>query len=285
MTKKEGTTPEAKTEEQTVVDINGTSSASSSNRKVYLKYSLLMTVFIVSLLVSIYTISPYSKITEVNVEGTSEVYDQVVFESSQITPGDSLIETVISKNRIENTIEDSNVQVRAAELNVSGLQSITLSVEEYQTVAFLLEEGSYRKILENGEILDESFPRITDNQPILIGFNKGSALNRMLAEHEEVDDLVREMIAEIEKVENERNEMLVRVSMTDGNEVLASIPSFSERINYYPQMRETVEGEQGLFDLEAGAFFVPFESEEYSEEYEEYDSENDFQETDDDIND
>lgn len=285
MTKKEGTTPESKTEEQTIADIKGTSSASSSNRKVYLKYSLLMTVFIVSLLVSFYTISPYSKITEVNVEGTTEVYDQVVFESSQITPGDSLIETVINKNRIENTIEDSNVQVRAAELNVSGLQSITLSVEEYQTVAFLLEEGSYRKILENGEILDESFPRITDNQPILIGFNKGSALNRMLAEHEEVDDLVREMIAEIEKVENERNEMLVRVSMTDGNEVLASIPSFSERINYYPQMRDTVEGEQGLFDLEAGAFFVPFESDEYLEMYEEYDSENDFQESDDDLND
>lgn len=285
MTKKEGTTSEAKTKEQTVVDIKGTSSANFSNRKVYLKYSLLMTVFIVSLLVSLYTISPYSKIAEINVEGTSEVYDQVVFESSQITPGDSLIETFISRSRIEKTIEDSNVQVREAELNVSGLQTITLSVREYQTVAFLLEEGSYRKILENGEILDESFPRITDNQPILIGFDQGSALNRMMDEYENVDEPVREMIAEIEKVDNERNELLIRVSLTDGNEALASIPSFSERINYYPQMRETVGEEPGLFDLEAGAFFVPFESEEYSEEYEESELESDFQETDDELND
>lgn len=285
MSKKEGTSQKSKTENQTVVDLKGSSSNSSSNRKVYLKYTLLMAVFLIALSLSFYTISPYSKVTEVNVEGTREVYDQVVFESSQINPGDSLIETVFNKNSIEEGIEDANVQVSAAELKVSGLQTITLSVDEYSTVAFLLEEGNYRKILENGKILEESFPRITDNQPILIGFDQGSALNRMLVEYEKVDDTVREMIAEIEKLENDRNELLIRVSLTDGNEALASIPSFSERINYYPQMRETVDGQQGLFDLEAGAFFVPFESEEYMDEYEDFDSENDYEETDEDYND
>lgn len=268
MTKKAGTTNENNTADKTVVNLTKPSESGSSNKKMYFKYSLLMTVFIVSLLLSVYTISPYSKITEVNVEGTVSVYDQHVFESSQITPGDSLIETVFNRSRIEEAVEDANEEVSSAELNVTGLQSVTLSVEEYDTVAFLSEEGRYRKILENGKILDETFPRITDNQPILIGFEQGRALERMLDEYEEVDGIVREMIAEIEKVDNDRNDLLIRISLTDGNEALASIPSFAERINYYPQMRETVDGEQGLFDLEAGAFFIPYHSDEYLEEYE-----------------
>lgn len=272
MTKKDGASQENKTEKKNVLKMSNASRNSSSKGKVYLKYTLLMTVFFVAFLFSVYSISPYSKLTEINVEGNSEVYAQNIYRSSQITPGDSLIETLFNKNRIEQTIVESNTQVSSAELNVTALQAITLSVEEYSTVAFLIKEGQYYKILENGEILEEAFPRISDNQPILINFEEGSALNRMLDQYEQVDEVVREMISEIEKVENDRNEMLVRVSFTDGNEALASIPSFSERINYYPQMREAVDGAQGLFDLEAGAFFVPFESEEY-EEYSNFDSE------------
>lgn len=274
MTKNEGTSRKTKTEEQTVVNLNGTFGTGSSNRKLYTKYTFLMAVFLIAMSVSVYIVSPYSKITEINVEGNNEVYAQVIYESSEITPGDFLIETFFNRNRIEQTVEESSAQVSNAKLTITGLQTVTLSVEEYDTVAFLLKEGNYRKILENGKILTETFPRITDNQPILIGFNQGTALNRMLAEYEEVDDSVREMIAEIEKFENDRNEMLIRVSLTDGNEALASIPSFSERINYYPQMREAVDGEPGLFDLEAGAFFIPFESDEYEQfESEDYHNE------------
>lgn len=272
MTRKDRTTNDNKAEKNTVIDINKTSKSAASNRNMYFKYSLLMTIFVLSFLISLYTVSPYSKINEVNVEGTVSVYDQLVFESSQLTPGDSLIEIVFNKRNIEQAVVDNNKQVRFAQLNLTGIQSVTLSVKEYDTVAFLLEDGTYRKILENGEVLEETFPRITDNQPILIGFEPGFALDRMLMEYKEVDNSVREMISEIEKIDNDRNELLIRVSLTDGNEALASIPTFSERINYYPQMRETVEGTQGLFDLEAGAYFVPFESDEYLEMYEENES-------------
>ncbi|MCC5895102.1 MAG: FtsQ-type POTRA domain-containing protein [Alkalibacterium sp.] len=234
-------------------------------KMIYIKWSMLVSIFVLSILLSAYTISPYSKVNDVSVEGTNEVYDQEVFESSMITSGDSLFTLFRNRGDIEKRIEESIPQISNAKLGLTGLQTVQITVGEYQTVAYLLNEERYFKILENGVILDESLPRITSNQPVLTHFSQGPILDRMLDEYEEVEDSIKSIVSEIELMDNDRNEMLVRVFMNDGNEVLASIPSLAERLNYYIQMRETVGNEQGLFDLEAGAYFIPFNSEEYDE--------------------
>lgn len=234
----------------------------------YIKWGMLVFIFIFSITISVYSISPYSKVSEVSVAGTSEVYDQEVYENSMINIGESLFTIFRNRNEIETNIENNIPQVSDTQLSLAGLQTIQLTVSEYETVAYLLNEDRYFKILENGVILDESLPRITSNQPVLVNFSQGPVLDRMLEEYEVVDEQIKSIVSEIELMDNSSNEMLVRVFINDGNEVLASIPSLSDRVNYYLQMRETVGDEQGLFDLEAGAYFIPFDSEEY-EEFEE----------------
>ena len=246
----------------------GTASSShtESRRRLYWKWSGLMLVFTLAIFVSLYTISSYSNVKDVSVEGTSEVYDQEVFNNSSITIGDSVLGTYFGREDIETRITEAIPQVSGAELKVTGLQSVTITISEYETVAFLQTDDHYQKILENGVILDETLPRITSSQPVLLNFSQGEALERMLSTYEEVDDQVQSLISEIVHVEDDHNPMLVRAFMNDGNEVLASIPTFAERMNYYLQMRETVDG-NGVFDLEAGAYFIPYDSEEY-ESYE-----------------
>lgn len=236
-----------------------------SVRVLYIKWALLVLVFLLLMVLSAYVISPYSEVNDITVDGTSEVYDQDVYEQSHIIAGDSLFDIFRNRSDIEETIVSNIPQVSDARLSVSGLQSVKLTVSEYDTVAYLLNEDSYFKILENGVILDESLPRITSNQPVLLNFSEGATLNRMIEEYDELNEQIKSSISEIELMESDRNEMLVRAFMNDGNEVLASIPSLSERLNYYLEMRETVGNEKGLFDLEAGAYFIPFTSEDYDE--------------------
>lgn len=260
-------------EENKGVKNNGQKDISSFSRlkslnMIYIKWGMLVFIFILSIVLSAYSISPYSKVNEVSVEGTTEVYDQEIYENSTIRMGESLFTVFRNRSDIEESIEANILQIADARINLSGLQAVTITVSEYDTVAYLLNEDQYYKILENGVILDESFPRITSNQPVLLNFSQGPVLDRMLEEYEEVDDQVKGAVSEIELMDSDRNEMLVRAFMNDGNEVLVSIPSLSERLNYYLQMRETVGDEKGLFDLEAGAYFIPFDSEDY-EEYEE----------------
>ena len=49
--------------------------------------------------------------------------------------------------------------------------------------------------------------------------------------------------------------------MNDGNQVIGLYDNISKRLNYYPTMVESVEGELGVFNLETGAYFRPFSSE------------------------
>lgn len=239
------------------------------SKNIILKWLLIVSVFFISILVSLYFLSSYSLINEIAVEGTNEVYDQNVLESSEVSPGDSLWRTYFNKSEIENRIEEQNKQVSSAHLGFSGINNFVLKIEEYETVAYLTQDNQYKKILENGTILEEVVPRPSTNQPILSGFTEGTALELILREYSHLNEQVKLLISEIEYQDNERNSMLVHVYMNDGNEVLASVPSFSERMNYYPEMVRAVDGEKGLFDLEAGAYFIPYDSEEESEELEE----------------
>lgn len=227
-----------------------------------MKWGIVVVAFLVTSLISFYFISPYRLIDDITVSGSEEVYDQNVLDSSGLSSGESIWENYMNKSAIEERIVQENPQVSQAELTLSGVQNITITIEEYATVAYLANENSYKKILKNGDILDESVPRINASQPILNDFEEGRPLELMIEEYDNVNIEVQRIISEIDFLKDERNEMLVHVFMNDGNEVLVSIPIFSERLNYYQQMKEAVEKETGLFDLEAGAYFVPFTADE-----------------------
>lgn len=243
-------------------------SNSSSNegthvrKKPIIKWFIIMAFFLISIGLSLYVMSPYSLIEEVTVEGTNEVYIQDVLDASLIRSGDSLLQGYLNKGETEERIVEENPQVKEASITLSGLQHLTIAIEEHETVAYLLRDNRYSKILENGVILDEVIPRPDSKQAILSGFSEGPELNRILDLYPKVDDQVKMMISEIEHIDATENSMLIRLFMTDGNQVTASIPTFPERMNYYPDMVEAVDGVKGTFDLEAGAFFVPFDSEE-----------------------
>ncbi|EXJ22855.1 Cell division protein FtsQ [Alkalibacterium sp. AK22] len=223
---------------------------------------LLAGLFTLAIIVSGYMISPLSEVNEVSVDGNTEVYDQTVLENSGILSGDEMLDIFMNRGDIGQKISAGIPQVAEATLKVTGLQSVNILIKEYETEAFLLNEGEYYQVLENGVILDQVIPRASSSgRPILVNFEQGSTLERMLEEFQDVDERVKSLISEVEHRNSERNPMLIRIFMNDGNEVMASIPTFAERINYYTQMREAVDGQSGVFDLEAGAFFIPFDSE------------------------
>lgn len=239
-------------------------------RKRLIKWGIVVSLFFITGLISFYFISPYRLIDEISVSGSNDVYDQVVLESSGLTSGESIWENYLNRKAIEEKIVNENPQVAQANVSLAGIQDIIISIEEYKTVAYLSNDNAYKKILENGDILDESVPRINSNQPILNEFEEGRPLDLMIEEYEKVNEDVKSLISEIDYLHDDRNTMLVSVYMEDGNEVLVSIPSFSERLNYYHQMKAAVNDSEGLFDLEAGAYFIPFSTEESPEEIESF---------------
>ncbi len=223
------------------------------------KAAVLLSLFMFAIGIVLYFMSPLSDVELLSVSGNREVTDQEVVNASQVRSGDPLWDTYFSKNEVVTNIVSNHPQIKTAEMKWAGINDFEFVISEWQTVAYMSENEQYYKILENGDILDEAQDVSIGNRPIFREFVEGEALNRLLDEFSKLDPSIHNLISEVKYSPTDTNELLVHVFMNDGNQVLASIPVFSERMQYYPAMVQSVKGEKGLFDLEAGAFFTPFE--------------------------
>lgn len=226
--------------------------------KVLQRYIPIVAINVVIILILAFFISPWSKIGTVSVEGNQMVYVQEILDESGIRSGDQLLTTWQESDGIADQITKELPQVSDTTIERVGINDLMIRVEEFGTVAYIAQEGSYLRVLENGTVLDDVYDVSIGNQPVLSNFEEGEALNLMIEELSHVDTPVLNLISEIELVESRSNPLFIRVFMNNGNRVLSSIPTFSEKILYYPQMVQAVGGEKGVFDMEAGVYFTPF---------------------------
>jgi cell division protein FtsQ len=228
--------------------------------KVLQRYIPIVGINLLIILILGYFISPLSKVASVSVEGNNAVYVQQIIDESGVRGGDSVIGTIQEREQIENNVTSQLEQVANTSIEVTGINDIMIQVEEFDTVSYIAQDGSYLRVLENGTVLDDVYDVSIGNQPVLSNFQEGEALNLMIEEISQLDAPILNLISEIELVESRSNPLFIRVFMNNGNRVLSSIPSFSEKIPFYPQMVQAVGGRQGVFDMEAGVYFIPFAS-------------------------
>ncbi|SHE37924.1 cell division protein FtsQ [Atopostipes suicloacalis DSM 15692] len=233
--------------------------------KVMQRYIPIVIINLLIIIIMSYLISPLSKVATIVVKGNEAVYDQQIIEESGIRSKDSVLELMRKKDTTAENIVQNLPQVSESSVDISGFNEVIIQVKEYNTVAYIAKEQSYLRVLENGTVLDEEYNVSIGNQPVLTKFEEGAALDRMIEELSKVDMPILNLISEIELVTDRENSLFIRVYMNNGNRVLSLIPTFSEKIPYYPQMVKAVNGKKGVFDMEAGVYFTPFVDEETEE--------------------
>jgi len=226
--------------------------------KVMQRYIPIVLFNVIIIAIMGYFISPLSKVGTISVEGNQAVYDQQIIDQSGIHGGDSLIETMRKKDVAVSHIVDELPQVSNSTIEVTGFNDIIIQVKEFNTVAYIADDSSYLRVLENGAVLDDVYSVSIGNQPVLTKFEEGEALDQMIKELSKVEMPILNLISEIELITDRTNSLFIRVYMNNGNRVLSSIPTFSEKIPYYPQMVQAVNGKKGVFDMEVGVYFTPF---------------------------
>lgn len=229
--------------------------------KVLQRYIPILVVNIIFILIMSYFISPWSKVDTVSVEGNKAVYDQTIINHSSIRGGDSIVDLLKNTETIEKNIQKQLPQVSKTKVKLAGMNDVVIQVEEYETVAYIANEAAYLRVLENGKVLDDAYNISLGNQPVLSNFKEGKALNLMIKQLSQLDTPTLNLISEIELVDDATNPLLVQAFMNNGSRVLSSIPDFSEKMPYYPQMVEAVSGQKGVFDMEVGVYFIPFSNE------------------------
>ncbi|KRN84375.1 divIB [Carnobacterium maltaromaticum] len=228
-------------------------------KKMYRRLYTLIFLFSFAIFLIVYFISPFSRIETISVVGANEVTDQAVIDASRLKSGDSLWSDFFERKKIAQKIENQLEQVKSATLQFDGLNSFKIAFKEYKTVAYLAKDNEYHNILENGKIVKESRKVSIGNPPIFVDFKEGPALDEMILQYSQLSTNIKNSISEIQFTQSDSDDYLITLNMNDGNQVVASIPSFAEQMAYYPDAVKKTDGQKGIINMEVGIFFKAFE--------------------------
>jgi len=225
-------------------------------RRTNKKFSILLFLFVTTLLIVLYFQSSYSQIQTITLDGEKLVAEQLYIEESTLLIGDSMWS--FNESKIENLLKQ-NVWVESVRVQRKWLTSVHIQVNEFKQIGYLEDGNFLHIILENGQIIKTDGQVIPEEGPLFIGFEDEKIRLRMMKEIKILDSEVLTSISQIKYTPTENDAYSIQVYMNDGNEVQAIIPSFGEKMNYYPSIVSQLNPEvKGIIDLEVGSFFQPY---------------------------
>lgn len=217
------------------------------------RLSFLIGLFGIAALGMLYYISPLSKLGTVVVTGNENINTEQIVAASKFKTGEALWPQYFERDKASKAITEEFPRAKTANISLSRFNQLVISIKERSIVAYMLENGDYYPILDNGVTLTEKVKQPEGNFPILSGFKDQAILLRLLQAYHKIPAEIRSNISEIHATPSAANPYLITLYMNDKNQIIASIKDVAEKIVYYPKIAAMMS-ENGVVDMEAGAY-------------------------------
>lgn len=220
------------------------------------KFTLLLVIFLLTLIGLLYFQSPYSHVQKIAVKGANLASSEDYIELSGLMKGQSMWE-IRTSNAEELLLKKS--WVKEVTVKRSGMTSVSIHVEEWKKAAYIESDKGYDLLLENGTVYQSKQEVFPVDAPLLSNFADKKTINKMLKQLAKLNEEVLSLISQIESDPSEADPYRIRLYLNDGNEVRAVIPSLAEKMNYYPSIIAQIgETQKGVIDIEVGSFFQTY---------------------------
>lgn len=225
-------------------------------RRANRKFTFVVAIFLIALLFILYFQSSFSKIGKLTVIGANIHEPSYYLEKSGIQEGEGLWS--FSKKKVsEQLIEVEGIQ--EVEVSRKWFHDVELTVVEWRPIAYIEDDGRFGLLLENGEVFTPEQLTPEEDAPILNGFSDAEVQSRLTTELKKMENNIYQLISEVIYTGTEAEPNLITVFMDDGYEVKVLIPSFAEKMTYYPDIIAQLNGaEKGVIDMEVGTYFTPY---------------------------
>lgn len=216
-----------------------------------------LSVFFLLILLVIYFQSSLSKVASISVEGNETVDSKKVIEMSGISSTTGFWN--INSDKVKTAVE-KHLQIKSVTVKKKFPNHIVLLVEENKSIAYLEKDGAYLPILENGQVLKDRKVTAPADAPVLIDWQSEEQIKEMISELKLISPSIFNSISEIHHIPDKTDPWLVRLYMNDGYEVIASVRTFSEKMETYPAIVSQLDDESiGVIHLEVGTYFESYE--------------------------
>lgn len=233
-------------------------------RRTNFKFLALVTVFLFIIIILLYFQLPYSDIKKIDVKGAALKEDTYYIEQSNLKIDDSLWGFKLTE--VEQAIAQHK-WVKSVNVERKFLNEVQITIEEWQKVAYISQDGGFYPMLDNGVVFEESNEIVPIDAPIFREFENESLRKKLLKELAKLKPEVLSLISQINAKPTEADPYSITLFMNDGYEVRADANTLAEKLNYYPSIVAQIESEgvseKGIVDIEVGSYYRPF-SDEYS---------------------
>ncbi|SDL76760.1 cell division protein FtsQ/DivIB [Sediminibacillus halophilus] len=224
-----------------------------------------LSIFFVLISIVVYLQSPLSQVRHVLINGNQYIDSQEVKTLSGLSTKDNFWN--VDKQAVSDKIQEHPV-IRKAEVERRFPTTIQIEIKEYNRVGYVMEDGAYYPVLENGKSLKQEKMKIAKGDaPLLSGFTKETYLQEMTKELQRLPTSIVRLISEINWEPTEENPYKITLFMNDGYEVEGTIRNFSAKMKAYPSIVAQLEpGSEGIIHIGVGAYFESYQQEEDQED-------------------
>ena len=221
-----------------------------------LEMRILWWIFLASMVWGIYFISPLSKPKEIYVYGNRQVELETIQEQAGIKKGKSIWGILSEHDMIRKRLTVRNPKIKDVSVTLSGLNTIQLMILENPAIGYYMEEGQYKELLADGQIIIKDEPTNKEGFPELVNFTDESR-NSLASQLEKTNPSIIAMIRQINYVDPVKSPLKIQIRMKDGIKVIGTLKDIGEKLNYYPSILKQLPKRSGTIDMEVGIFYTP----------------------------
>ena len=215
-----------------------------------------VTILIPSLLVlffSIYLLTPYSTLKNIEVTGTVETNADQIKEASGIRDSDYTFGLLLNKDKHAEMIK-SNHWIESASIHYQFPINFTIQVKEYGIVAYYVSGEDHYPILSSGTV--ETSPVSLVSLPetyMSVLFNDEQQVKTLIEQLAEVSPEIKQAIKTIELAPTSVTSDLLKITMYDTDEVLVPLSELGKKLPYYSKIKPQLTVPSGI-DMEVGIY-------------------------------
>ena len=205
------------------------------------------------LIVSAYLLSPYATMKDIRVEGTVQTTADDIRQASGIQDSDYTINLLLDKVKYEEQIK-SNYWVESAQLVYQFPTKFTIKVKEYDIVAYYVSGENHYPILSSGQLETSSVSLVSLPETYLsVLFNDSEQIKTFTSELSQISPELKAAIQKVELAPSKVTSDLIRLTMSDSDEVLVPLSEMSKKLPYYSKIKPQLS-EPSVVDMEAGIY-------------------------------
>ena len=205
------------------------------------------------LVFSIYLLTPYSTLKNIEVTGTVETNADQIKEASGIRDSDYTFSLLLNKDKHAEMIK-SNHWIESASIHYQFPTNFTIQVKEYGIVAYYVSGEDHYPILSSGTVETSPVSLLSLPETYLsVLFNDEQQVKTLIEQLADVSPEIKQAIKTIELAPTSVTSDLLKITMYDTDEVLVPISELGKKLPYYSKIKPQLTVPSGI-DMEVGIY-------------------------------